>query len=1358
MLHRTVCLLLTLMICSLGRHGVCAPVDPPTAAQREFFETRIRPVLVQRCYSCHNSSVTAQGGLALDQRNSLRKGGIGGVVIVPGQPEKSRLLAALDHSLPGLAMPKGGPKLDKSVIADFAKWIAMGAPDPRDKPPTSLQASAGSPWSVKLAARRKWWCFQPIKNLPTPVVAGNRWSDHPVDRFVFAKLAKNKLSPVPSADPTTLVRRVFFALVGLPPTREEVKLWTTRVKAPGGMEALVDQLLARPQFGETWARHWMDWVRYADSYGSEGDPDIVNGWQFRDYLIRALNADVPYDQLVREQVAGDLLPKPRLNETLGINESAIGPAHWRMVFHGFAPTDALEEKVRFTDDQVNTFSKAFLGLTVSCARCHDHKFDAISQKDYYALYGVLASCRPGRTVIDLPSRLNKNRAELVALKPRIRSALAEAWLLSGADLRTQLLASGGPTKQAARPSAFLAPLHTLQTSAPPERDAAWRQLVTAWKADRQARQTLAGQTVKRRWNLAGDGDYSRWFRQGTGLPAKPSTPGEFALALSGDHVVADVYPAGVYTDTLSTKYAARLTSDYVRLDGDYELWLRVLGDGGATARPVVQNYPRDGTVFPVNRLSPRWEWQKFDMTYWNGDEMHVELAAAEDAPVLATGAARSWFGIREAVVVKKGERAPMQGQEVLDPLFESVGAMSSLSPEQLADAYVRTILTAVKAWRDRTPSDAQALLLSDVVALGLLPNRLNQLPTIAPLLATYRQLEAAIPVPTRVPGLEEGPARNQALYERGSHKSPGAEVPRGFLEALDPTPYKTTQSGRLELAVDLLRPDNPLTRRVIVNRIWHHLFGRGLVPTPDNFGKLGEPPTHPELLDYLATRFQTHGWSIKETIRFLITSKTWQMQSQPSPQARQSDPDNRLLSHAFVRRLDAEAIRDSLLAVTGGLNSTAYGAPVPGNAPRRSLYVRVQRTALDPLLRAFDFPEPFSAVGRRDVTNVPAQSLTLMNDPGIAAMTSAWAGRLLADKEMSTDEARIQRMFVTALGRAATAAELRRVQAFLQQTQTDSRKRSQHAEELRQRRETEQTALRALIEPTRQRLLQAARDRTPAAPTNVPKPIGQWDFRTGLNDSVGGYTGEPHGRAQIQPEGLKIVGEGYLLTTPLKQTLKAKTLEAWVRLDSLSQRGGGVISVMAPDGSAFDAIVFGEREPGQWMAGSETFRRTQSFAGPRETEADSRPVHIVMVYQADGRIVAYRDGIPYGKAYATTGPTVFAAGQALIGFGIRHLPAGADKHLAGQILSARLYDRALSAGEVLAVHRADAESISQAQIFAALSPTDRALAAQHERAASLLEAEINALGPMTAEGSEVQAAWSELARALFNFKEFIYVH
>jgi hypothetical protein len=657
--------------------GVGIAADAPSAAQLEFFETRIRPVLVDQCYECHNSTKSSDGGLAVDDRVSFLKGGDRGAIIVPGKPAESRLMAILRHEVDGIKMPQGKGKLSTRVIADFEQWIAAGAVDPRDKPPTEEEITKATSWEGVLAKRKQWWSFQPIRNTQPPTIANNTWSEHPIDRFVLAKLnekgfTEKGLQPGPPADARTLVRRLFFGLTGLPPTAQEVELWAAKLQQPHGYEELVDDLLNRPQFGERWARHWMDWLRYAESHGSEGDPGIDNAWRYRDYLIRAINANVPYDQLVREHIAGDLLATPRLNTTLGINESMIGPAHWRMVFHGFAPTDALDEKVRFIDDEINTFTKAFLGLTVSCARCHDHKFDAISQRDYYALFGIMGSCRPARSIIDLPEQLNANRNQLTTLKPRIQSALSVAWLARAKTIHDQLMHDADAVKNSDSPKQLRHTFFLLNKEAESGTpfSEAWKHQVAAWKADRLQRSSSADRTALRRWSFSKDADYASWFRQGTGLPDKPVPAGGFSVSVAGDSAIAGIYPAGVYSNLLTAKHAARLSSGGVHLDGNYDLWMRVIGEGGASFRPVIQDYPRDGTVFPVKKLPAEWQWEKFDLTYWNGDDVHVELAAGKDAPLMITNEPRSWFGVREAIFVKKGEPGPhVESREFLDPIL-----------------------------------------------------------------------------------------------------------------------------------------------------------------------------------------------------------------------------------------------------------------------------------------------------------------------------------------------------------------------------------------------------------------------------------------------------------------------------------------------------------------------------------------------------------------------------------------------------------------------------------------------------------------------------------------------------------------
>ncbi|GDY07409.1 hypothetical protein LBMAG52_08950 [Planctomycetia bacterium] len=1365
----------------------------PTAEQREFFETRIRPVLVEQCYECHNSVKKAEGGLAVDQRAALLKGGDEGAIVVPGKPSESRLLAILRHEVDGLKMPKGGAKLSSTVIADFEKWIAMGAPDPRDKAPSADELAKATSWETVIEKRKKWWSFQPIRKLTPPVVSdkSEKWSAHPVDRFVLAKLEEQQLEPNDVADPQTLVRRLFFVLIGLPPSADEVETWTAKIKQPSGYTELVNHLLDSPHFGERWARHWMDWIRYADSHGSEGDPAIDNAWVYRDYLIRALNADVPFDQLVREHVAGDQLERPRINAALGINESMIGPAHWRMVFHGFAPTDALDEKVRFIDDEINAFSKAFLGLTVSCARCHDHKFDPISQKDYYALFGVLGSCRPGRNVIDMPEKLDLHRDKLSQLKPQIRAAVVQDWLGAETKWKASLLDKDGPTAKAEKPNQLLHPWFVLrkETSGGASFADAWQKQVAAWKTDRQQRDEHARRAYWKRWDLTdgsastisrralapgsgasktpepdasafrlmNENGYDSWFRAGTGLPSKPAPAGEFAIATSGENAINGIYPSGVYSHGLSPKHPARLSSGRVKLDAEYDLWLQVIGEGGASTRYVVEDYPRNGTVFPVAGLSNEWKWQRFDLTYWNGDEIHVEVTAGRDAPLMVNNEGRSWFGVREAVIQKKGEAGPpTTSREFLDAIFDEAMKTPPQSFEDLAELTTRAVATAVRAWQAGTASDAQAQLLDACLKQGLLSNSLNDLPTAKPLVAEYRRLEEEIVVPTRVPGLEETVGRDQKLFSRGNHKQPQAAVPRRFLEAIDATPYQTPLSGRRQLAEDLLRNDNPLTRRVIVNRLWHHAFGRGIVATPDNFGRLGSEPTHPELLDYLATRFIEQHGSIKDMLRFLVTSKTWQMSSRPSAKALQVDADNRLLSHAFIRRLEAEAIRDSLLTVSGSLNRDLFGAPTDGNSPRRSVYVRVTRNALDPFLRAFDFPEPFSATGRRDATNVPAQSLTLMNDDRVASLAANWAARVLADERSKTDEARLQSMFVTAFGRPAQAADINRMTAYLTET------KSRHAEQvavvkrLREQMDQQQAAIQKLIEPTRARLLEAAKQKTDAGEQVVPKPVGRWEFESDLQDIAGAAHAEARADARLEGGAVVVKGQGYAVTAPLKQTIKAKTLEAWVQLDNLDQRAGGVMTIQTPDGVVFDSIVFAEQAPRQWMSGSNNFARTQSFNGPPDQDAANRAVHVAIAYHDDGQIVGYRDGQPYGKPYKSNGPIEFKAGQTVISFGVRHLPAGGNRMLAGKILRAQLYDRALTADEIQATSKSVPYFVSEAQVLAALTATEREQVEAARNRLKALEGDIEALGPIP-ESLNDKAIWTDLAHALFTFQEFVYL-
>ncbi|PQO41917.1 DUF1553 domain-containing protein [Blastopirellula marina] len=1328
------------------------------AKQAEFFEAKIRPVLIENCYECHNSHDSAEGDFSVDHRQALRKGGASGVMLVPGKPDESKLLAILRHEVSGMEMPQGGPKLDDAVIQDFQTWIATGAFDPRDQAPSAEEASAATSWEATLQRRKAWWSFQPITTPQVPTVEDPQWNSNPIDRFVHQRHIAQGLQPVDIAPPAVLVRRLYFNLTGLPPSPDEAQHWSERLTSASAAERdivytqLVDQLLASPHFGERWARHWMDWTRYAESHGSEGDPAIDQAWRYRDYLIRGLNADVPVDQLIREHVAGDLLPNPRVNEALGINESVLGTAHWRMVFHGYSPTDALDERVRFTDDQINCFSKAFLGLTVSCARCHDHKFDAISQADYYALYGILASCRPGRTAIDLPERINTHRDELENLKRELRQTLATDWQAASNQLAEKLRkrAEAAPDTAAANsPWRVLPAIHAEVAQGKTFADA-WSKVQADWQT--QLDQQAALQTT---WNLADPNDYSVWYPRGAGLPKEPQKAGVFAIETKGNQALRGIYPAGVYSHAISDKLPARLTSPDVLLKAKGEVWVQVAGEGDAQFRYVVQDYPRSGTIYPTKRLTPAWQWVRFDVDYWAGDTVHLELTTAKDAPLLVQGPERSWFGIRQAAIRYPDQPVPQDFPEWAAALLPVAQQNPPQSLDDLMAIYQQAIQQAIAAWQDNQMSDSQAMLLQHCLGDGLLPNQLAALPKSAPLIARYRQLEAEIPAATRVPTLDETHGADQAIYLRGDHKKPGELVPRRFLEAIDATPYRTPSSGRLELADKLLRDDNPFTRRVMVNRIWHHLFGQGIFRTPDNLGKMGDQPSDPQLLDWLAQHFAQEGWSLKRQVREIVLSRTWQLASTPSATQRQQDPENRTLAHANVRRMEAEAIRDWLLAVSGKLDDTHFGPPVADQAPRRSIYLRVIRNDLNPLLRVFDFPEPFSTVGRRDVTNVPAQSLTLLNDPQIEAYADAWAQKVSTAPDLSTDEARIQRMFASAFGRAASDEEVARCEVYLAsiRQRTDSLRQQQTS--LKNQLAAVTSQLSHLKQPIRQQL-EAARniDRT-SATTNAPRPIAQWDFAQSTEDQIGTAHGKLIGGATVEAGALQLRNQGYLITAPLKHNLTAKTLEAWVQLDNLAQQGGGVMSVQLPGGNVFDAIVFGEQQAGHWLAGSNNFARTQPYSGSAETEASNQPVHVAIAYHADGRVTAYRNGQPYGATYKSSGPFPFVAGNTVVTLGLRHLPGTGNRFLNGTIYQARLYDTALSAEQISLTASQGPTGVSDEQVLDAMDAATRAEASRLQQETASLESQ---LGEIDAAGlADAQLPWKELARALITFKEFIYV-
>ncbi len=875
------------------------------------------------------------------------------------------------------------------------------------------------------------------------------------------------------------------------------------------------------------------------------------------------------------------------------------------------------------------------------------------------------------------------------------------------------------------------------------------------KVDRSANMP-ANDDVVARWDFSDPVDAGKWFHRGLSLNA-PVKAGAIFVAGEGDQVVSSVHPSGVYTHRHSTKDRGVLLSPKIALDGKYDLWLRIAGDGGAMVRYAVQNYPRDGTVYPVERLNGGdWRWKKFPVAYWRGDDIYIELTTAADQPVLAnTGATRSWFGIQEAVVLKSDAPFPAaESGSLLGPLVKHLKGVAPSTVDELVAAYQDAAASSLHSWREGEMPDGEALFLDALLQRGLLSNDQNELASVRPMLKEYRKLEAELPVPLRAPGILETVGSDQPLFERGNHKKPGGLVARRFLDAIDSSPYHTEQSGRLELAEDLVRPDNPLTSRVLVNRVWHHLFGRGLVATPDNFGRLGQKPSHPELLDYLAITFAGNGSSLKELIRSLVLTEAWRRSSEVSAESLAKDPENQLLSHFAVRRLEAEAVRDELLEVSGRLQENEmYGPPVMGDAPRRSVYVRIKRNDLDPFLTLFDAPVPASSVGKRDVTNVPGQALAFLNGPVVARAAEDLAGRLQADTA-SDDRQRVERMFVGALGRPPTGQEFRRSMEFM----TDMNHRRVETVRTILQLEEETVSKRDQLDELKEQVAERVRERRAGRDATaglvLPAPISAWDFSVGLEDQVGPLKGSVFGNAKIENGALVLDGNGsHVATSPLEVTLREKTLEAWVQLNGLGQQGGGVMTVQNRDGLVFDSIVFGEQQPRKWMAGSDGFSRTSFFNGPDESDAENEVVQFAITYSKDGMISGYRNGHPYGEPYQSSGPTEFKAGESQILFGNRHGAPGGNRLLRGQIARARLYDRALSPEELEASFRGDANFVSAGERLAVMTVEE--VAAQDRLLREIGQADLQ-LETLRKENG-LSSGWADLAHAVFNLKEFVYI-
>ncbi|WDE97694.1 PSD1 and planctomycete cytochrome C domain-containing protein [Lentisphaera profundi] len=960
----------------------------------EFFETHIRPVLAESCYDCHNSLSKEEGGkkkggLALDWKEPFLEGGDWGDTLIPGNSKDSFLMASIRHEEEDMEMPAKAPKLSPEVIANFAKWIDMGAPDPRTTKPTKKDLENAIPWATVRDKRAKWWSFEELKNHPVPKVKNTRFQKSPIDAFVAQKQEENELVPLGKAKPETLIRRASLVLIGLPPDYQDV-LEFKKNPSQNNFEKYVDKLLNSPEFGERWARHWMDWYRFANTHGSEGDPVIPYADVYRDYLVRALNDDISYEQLLTEHIAGDLLKSPRINKELKINESAIGPAHFRMNPYGFGVTDAYAEQVTATDNQIDVVSKAMLGITVSCARCHHHKFDPISQDDFHRFYGVLDSTKIGNVIINTPDQLEINKKEIAELKKEIHQELADYWLTQKYDFKalhqranqTIAISKAMRKKHAKKRSKKEVALFEkereqklfLERSKPFD--------LLKFRNNKELQNKLSRlkidlkSAVEHNAKLRASADlYLDFGKQsdldklrisGNSTANKVSPAGSFALFGENEYAVTGIYPRGVYSHLISDKHAAVLMSNNFRAT-QKGIWLNSVG-GKSSAKTPVRNYPLShGLLHPTHEFKEqdgsKWFSVNRKWDYWRDDRLHFEIRTAKDAVHGPRKSDRSWFGMTELIIAEDAPRnIPINFIEILGENLEIK------NEHELLAAFQKALIQSLNNWKQGKASDAEAKYVNLMLKEGLLNNELASMPPkLQKLIQKYRDLEKEIIIPQRAPGLHESEVVNSKLFVRGDYKKESHEVPRGFLEVFSDKKYNSENSGRLQLAQDITSDTNSLKSRVLVNRLWNYVFGNGIVTSTDNFGLLGKKPTHPELLDYLALDFEENNWSIKTALRKMVTSQTFQLSSEAAEINLEKDPLNTYLTYYTPRRLDVEAIKDSLHYV-GGKNY-------------RTMHHNIIRNSLDKFNESFDFPVPMTTMSKRNITNVPAQALLLMNGP-----------------------------------------------------------------------------------------------------------------------------------------------------------------------------------------------------------------------------------------------------------------------------------------------------------------------------------------------------------------------------------------
>jgi hypothetical protein len=953
-----------LVLATAHKVAMAAPLSPEDA---QFFAEKVAPLFEDRCFKCHShQSGKMKGGLTLDSRSGWAEGGDNGPVVIPGDLEKSMLVRAVRHTDPDLKMPK--EKLPDAEIAVLEEWVKRGAPDPREKA------------SPSIAKDDNWWSLRP---LPPMTEIRNPKSEirNPIDGFIRAKLEEKQLAPSPEADRRTLIRRVYVDLTGLPPTPEEVEAFVASSDSQA-YEKLVNALLASPHYGERWARHWFDVIHFADTHGFEHDVFRPNAWRFRDYVIESLNRDTPWPRFIREQLAADVFfpDEPRLMAALGY----LGAGTYDMSAAGTAPK-SFENLDR--DDLVTQTMGAFVSTTANCARCHAHKFDPITQEDYYALQAVFAGIGKGDVPYDEDASISQQRKRWKALLVAVNTGNRDVLL-----------------------------------AAENEKD------VAEWE---EARPSLpAWEPLEAETYLSANG--ATLTRQTDG-----------SILASGPRPDLDTMTLTL-TSKLSEVTALRLdllTDDSLPMKGPGRA-----DNGNLHITEFEVQVFRPGVAQPekmkIKRASADFDQGGYDVTKTLDGDLKTSWAIHPNVGVPH----HAVFELAAKLALEPGAKLLVMLKQ-MQPGAHLIGHLrlsATNAPASAAFALPAAAETALSIPREQRTPEQRAALAAAILRLRA-DDELARLPAPVKVWAAGKAAEnergvVAMPSPRVI-----------RLLKRGDVEKPEAEIGPGALSAVtamparfDETVAKDESARRAALADWLADPRNPLTWRSIANRVWHFHFGRGLCDTPNDFGHMGGVPSHPELLDWLAANLRDSGGSLKPLHRLIVTSAAYRQSSVHRDEAAKLDPDNRLLWRMNRSRLDADTFRDTVLAVSGRLDLTVGGpgvqhfksSPGPQSTPvldytvfdwdspgaaRRSIYRVVWRGIADPFMDALDFPDMGLLSPVRGFSASPLQSLALLNNEFVLRQSEHFAERVAQSGASTSDQ--IRTAFRLALLRDPTPEE-----------------------------------------------------------------------------------------------------------------------------------------------------------------------------------------------------------------------------------------------------------------------------------------------------------------------------------------------